>query len=97
MGKLCMHVPNLPMKHLCSWSLMITIAEHLYRQYLVKCCLKILCAIVAFLYNRYCIIPVYWLSLLQHVAVQFNISSGTEQVQDPKMYFTVEKWCGMKC
>ena len=24
-------------------------------------------------------------------------NAGTEQVQDTKMYSTVEQWCGMKC
>ena len=40
--------------------------------------------------------------LLQKVMLGFNpvgierCNTGTEQVQDPKMYFTVEKWCGMQ-
>ena len=24
-------------------------------------------------------------------------NTGTEQVQDPKKYFAIEKWCSMKC
>ena len=24
-------------------------------------------------------------------------NDGTEQVQDTKMYFTIEQWCSMKC
>ena len=43
--------------------------------------------------------------LLQKVMAGFNPVGyralqywhGPEQVQDSRMYFTIEKWCGMKC
>ena len=38
--------------------------------------------------------------LLQKVMAGLNpvgCNTGKEQVQDPKKYFTIEKWCNMKC